>query len=91
MQGLERAVLEGADCYRVLWQTAAARGALNGLMAELIESRFRFHTVQPKASARGAEREVGRGDDGHPELPGLGGYRKLSSSLPRGLKSARQG
>jgi DNA-binding FrmR family transcriptional regulator len=27
MEGLERAVLEGEDCYRVLQQTAAARGA----------------------------------------------------------------
>lgn len=58
MEGLERAVLEGEDCYRVLQQTAAARGALNGLMAELIESHLRFHTIQPKTSARSAEREV---------------------------------
>jgi len=58
MEGLERAVLEGEDCYKVLQQTAAARGALNGLMAELIESHLRLHTLQPKASARSAEREV---------------------------------
>jgi len=58
IEGLERSVLEGEDCYRVLQQTAAARGALNGLMAELIRSHLRFHTLQPKTSTRSAEREV---------------------------------
>jgi DNA-binding FrmR family transcriptional regulator len=35
IESLEHAVLEGEDCHKVLQQTAAARGALNGLMAEL--------------------------------------------------------
>jgi len=48
MQGLERAVLEGADCYRVLWQTAAARGALNGLMAEVLEGHVKHHILDPE-------------------------------------------
>lgn len=58
IESLEHAVLEGEDCYRVLQQTAAARGALNGLMTELIESHLRFHTLQPKPSKRSAEHEV---------------------------------
>jgi DNA-binding FrmR family transcriptional regulator len=58
IESLERAVLEGADCYKVLQQTAAARGALNGLVAELIESHLRFHTLQPKISEQRAEQEV---------------------------------
>lgn len=48
IEGLERAVLQGEDCYKVLQQTAAARGALNGLVAELIESHLRFHTLSKR-------------------------------------------
>jgi DNA-binding FrmR family transcriptional regulator len=33
----------GNDCYAVLQQTAAARGALGGLMAELIDGHIRHH------------------------------------------------
>lgn len=51
-------MLEGEDCYKVLQQTAAARGALNGLMAELIESHLRFQTLQPKSSKRSTEHEI---------------------------------
>src|SRR5271166_1458583 len=58
VEGLERAVLEGEDCYRVLQQTAAARGALNGLMAELIEGHLRSHTLQGKSSTPSVDREI---------------------------------
>jgi len=58
IESLETAVLHGADCYKVLQQTAAARGALNGLMAELIESHLRFHTLETKRSRRSTEREI---------------------------------
>ena len=43
IEGIERAIVEGSDCYAVLQQTAAARGALGGLMAELIEGHIRHH------------------------------------------------
>lgn len=58
IESLECAVLEGEDCYKILQQTAAARGALNGLVAELIESHLRFHTLQTKPTKRRAETEV---------------------------------
>jgi FrmR/RcnR family transcriptional regulator, repressor of frmRAB operon len=58
IESLERAVSEGQDCYAVLQQTAAARGALNGLTAELIESHVRFHTLQTRSSPREANRKV---------------------------------
>ena len=57
IESLEHAVAEGRDCYEVLQQTSAARGALSGLMAELIEGHIRFHTLQNK-SARGKDRKV---------------------------------
>jgi DNA-binding FrmR family transcriptional regulator len=38
---LERALEAGADCSAVLQQLAAIRGAVNGLMAEVLESHIR--------------------------------------------------
>lgn len=38
---LERALEAGADCGPVLQQLAAIRGAVNGLMAEVLESHIR--------------------------------------------------
>ena len=58
IESLERSVADGADCYNVLQQTAAARGALNGLMTELIESHLRFHTLDRKRSGRNPEHEI---------------------------------
>jgi DNA-binding FrmR family transcriptional regulator len=43
IEGIERAIQEGNDCYADLQQTAAARGALGGLMAELIDGHIRHH------------------------------------------------
>ncbi len=43
IEGIERAIEEGNDCYAVLQQTVAARGALGGLMAELIDGHIRHH------------------------------------------------
>jgi DNA-binding FrmR family transcriptional regulator len=41
IDALERALLEGADCGPVLQQIAAVRGAINGLMASVLESHMR--------------------------------------------------
>jgi DNA-binding FrmR family transcriptional regulator len=40
-EGVERAIAEGAECYAVLQQIAAVRGAVNGLMSEVLESHLR--------------------------------------------------
>ena len=40
---LERALEAGADCGAVLQQIAAIRGAVNGLMAEVLEGHLREH------------------------------------------------
>jgi DNA-binding FrmR family transcriptional regulator len=58
IEGLERSIAEGEDCYKVLQQTAAARGALNGLMTELIEGHLRSHTLQAKSSKTNVDREI---------------------------------
>ena len=40
-EALERSIAEGADCGPVLQQLAAMRGAVNGLMADVLEGHLR--------------------------------------------------
>ena len=44
---IERALDEEQDCTELLQTVAACRGAINGLMSELIEGHIRFHIVDP--------------------------------------------
>lgn len=55
---LERALEAGADCSAVLQQLAAIRGAVNGLMAEVLESHIREEFADPAD-----ERQVQRVQD----------------------------
>ena len=47
---LERALEAGADCAPVLQQIAAIRGAVNGLMSEVMEAHIREEFGQPATS-----------------------------------------
>ena len=51
-QALERALEDGADCAAVLQQIAAIRGAVNGLMSQVLESHLREELGQPALSDR---------------------------------------
>jgi DNA-binding FrmR family transcriptional regulator len=55
VEALERAVEEERGCAEVLHLVVAARGAMNSLMAEIIEDHIRMHVVDParERSARG--------------------------------------
>ena len=59
VEALERAVEEEKGCTAVLHLVVAARGAMNSLMAEIIEDHIRMHVVDPDhergARAKGAE------------------------------------
>jgi len=60
VEAMERALESEEECADVLQLMAACRGALNGLMAEVMEGHIRFHVLAPNASpdseqARGAE------------------------------------
>ena len=59
VQALERAGEEEKGCSDVLHLVVAARGAMNSLMAEIIEDHIRMHVVDPDhergSRARGAE------------------------------------
>lgn len=48
-EGLEKAVSADGDCTAILQQIAAIRGAVNGLMAEVLEGHLREH-LGPEAA-----------------------------------------
>ena len=58
IEALERAVVGEEGCAAVLHLIVAARGGINGLMAEVIEDHIRMHVVDPTKDTerrRGAE------------------------------------
>jgi DNA-binding FrmR family transcriptional regulator len=57
IEGIERAIVEEKGCYDVLQTVTAARGALNSLLAEMVEDHVRFHVLDPdqKVSAKRAQ------------------------------------
>jgi DNA-binding FrmR family transcriptional regulator len=56
LASVERALSEGPDCSSVLQQVAAIRGAVNGLMGEILEAHLHEHVAAPnlEATARAA-------------------------------------
>jgi DNA-binding FrmR family transcriptional regulator len=60
IEAIERALEQEVECAEVLQLIASARGAMNGLMAEVLEEHIRMHVVDPSCEpdaekARGAE------------------------------------
>ena len=58
VEAIERALSEEHECADVLQLVAACRGALNGLMAELIEGHIRFHVLAPNGRNSAAQTEA---------------------------------
>jgi len=61
IDAVEKAIHEEQDCGKVLQLIAAARGALNSLMAEILEGHLRFHIANPNGKPKSkpaAAREV---------------------------------
>jgi DNA-binding FrmR family transcriptional regulator len=56
MEAVERAIEAEIGCADVLQLIASVRGAVNGLMAEVMEDHIRFHVLDP-----GRERDRTRG------------------------------
>jgi len=60
VEAIERALEAEIGCADVLQVIASVRGAMNGLMAEVMEHHIRFHVVDPRQPpnserAKGAE------------------------------------
>jgi DNA-binding FrmR family transcriptional regulator len=53
VEALARAIAEERDCSEVLQLMSAARGAMNSLMAELLEGHVRNHVLNGKKSGAG--------------------------------------
>lgn len=51
-EALELALERGVECGAVLQQIAAIRGAINGLMSQVLESHLREQLGQPATSAK---------------------------------------
>ncbi len=58
MEGIEKALEAEKPCADVLHQIAAARGALTGLMREVMEGHIQSHIADPAIASDG-EREQG--------------------------------
>lgn len=58
VEGIEKALETGKDCYLVLNTIVACRGALNGLMAEVLEGHVRCHVLDPDHEPRPGQAEA---------------------------------
>lgn len=47
IEAVEKSIEQEQECSTILLTIAACRGAINGLMAEVIEGHIRFHVVDP--------------------------------------------
>jgi DNA-binding FrmR family transcriptional regulator len=47
VDGIEKALMAEQDCSAILQTIAGCRGAINALMAEIMEGHIRFHVVNP--------------------------------------------
>jgi DNA-binding FrmR family transcriptional regulator len=47
VEGIEKALEDEKDPFFVLQTVASCRGALNSLMAEIIEGHIRYHVIDP--------------------------------------------
>lgn len=48
LNGVEKQLESEAGCEAVLQTLAACRGALSGLMAEILEDHIRYHVLSPR-------------------------------------------
>jgi FrmR/RcnR family transcriptional regulator, repressor of frmRAB operon len=55
VDAIERALEQEQDCSEILHIIAACRGAIDGLMAEVIEGHIKLHLVDPDRRPTSAE------------------------------------
>lgn len=48
MEAIDRAIEQEAECSEVLHNISVCRGAMDALMAEVIEGHIRYHVMDPK-------------------------------------------
>ena len=55
LEGIKDAISEDRGCASILQQVAACRGAMNSLMAEIIEGEIKSHILSPDVKANSSE------------------------------------
>lgn len=55
LEAFSKAVDSGQDCYQVLQLLASCRGAMNGLMNEVVENHIREHIVEAENKKEASE------------------------------------
>ncbi len=58
LEAVERGLTEEADPFTILQTVVACRGALSGLMAEILEGHIREHVIDPKRKPTGEQVEA---------------------------------
>ena len=58
VEAIERALETEGECEEILQLVASCRGALNGLMTELIDGHLRFHVLDPEQKTRTSQLEA---------------------------------
>lgn len=58
MEAVERALESDGNPFEILQTVAACRGALNGLMVEIIEGHVRLHVLDPARPPTGEQAEA---------------------------------
>lgn len=52
VESIEKSIETGAECSEILHTISACRGAINSLMAEVLDGHIRFHVVDPDQDPR---------------------------------------
>jgi DNA-binding FrmR family transcriptional regulator len=52
LEAIEGAIEREADCSDILHTISACRGAINSLMAEVLDGHIRFHVIDPDQDPR---------------------------------------
>jgi DNA-binding FrmR family transcriptional regulator len=55
VEAIERALDQEAECSEVLHNISACRGAMDALMAEVIEGHLRYHVLDPETRPTGEQ------------------------------------
>ena len=58
IEAIERAIESDDDCAQILHQIAASRGALGGLMSQVIDGHVHFHVLDPHARSSKSQSEA---------------------------------
>jgi len=58
LDAIEKALAEERGCAPTLQMIAACRGAINGLIAEVVEGHVRFHVLNPDLRPRSSQAQA---------------------------------